>query len=183
MAVTTAIECEKCLNDRECREDPAGRSFAEGMQRLREMARHRSQKPLDMTNAKYRSVYLPIVRDEVPRALDVFDFAESTMVVGTRESSNTPNQALYLMNNPFVIAQSEAFARRVIQSKQSQCGSDPRSVFIDVLVVPRRGGEREAMAAFIQRFEPSPGAADPGIQKFSALCQSLFAAAEFRYID
>jgi hypothetical protein len=161
---------------------PAGRSFAEGMQRLREMAATGSQKPLDMANAKYRSVYLPIVRDEVPRALEVFDFAESTMVVGTRESSNTPNQALYLMNNPFVIAQSESLARRVIQSKQSNADRI-HEAFLLAFGRPASGGEREAMAAFIQQFEPSPGAADPGVQKFSALCQSLFAAAEFRYID
>ncbi len=72
---------------------------------------------LDMDDAKFRSVYLPIVRDEVPRSLEVFDFPDASMVTGTRESSNTANQALYLMNNPFVIQQSEAFAKRIAKER------------------------------------------------------------------
>ena len=72
----------------------------------------RVQNPLDMENAKFRSVYLPIVRDEEPRSLDVFDLADSSTITGQRESSNTANQSLYMMNNPLVLQQSEAFARR-----------------------------------------------------------------------
>ena len=67
----------------------------------------------------FRSVYLPIVREYVPRALEVFDFAESSMVIGKRETSNTPDQGLYLLNNEFVIAQSDAMARRLIQHSDS----------------------------------------------------------------
>ena len=62
----------------------------------------------------FRSVYLPIVRDNVPRSLDVFDFAESTMVIGQRETSNTPDQGLYFLNNKFVIEQADVMAKRLI---------------------------------------------------------------------
>ena len=34
-----------------------------------------------------RSVYLPVVRDQIPDALAVFDFAESSLVVGDRTRS------------------------------------------------------------------------------------------------
>ena len=44
---------------------------------------------LDMEDAKFRSVYLPIVRDEEPRSLAVFDFADSSAIIGQRESSHT----------------------------------------------------------------------------------------------
>ena len=40
---------------------------------------------LDMEEAKIRSVYLPIVRDQEPRSLAVFDLADSNTVTGTRE--------------------------------------------------------------------------------------------------
>ena len=163
---------------------PRDRRATDGFQRLRAMyqSRQDNSKPLDMVHANFRSVYMPIVRDEVPRSLEVFDFAESTMVVGKRESSNTPNQALYLMNNPFVIAQSEALAKRVIESKYSN--SDRiEEAFLLTFGRPATRGEREAMAGFIKRFEPSSRASEPGVQKLSALCQSLFAAAEFRYVD
>ncbi len=161
-----------------------GRRMSDGLQRLREMyqARQASTKPLDMNHATIRSVYLPIVRDEVPRSLDVFDFAESTMVVGKRESSNTPNQALYLMNNPFVIKQSEDFARRLVESKKSNYDRI-QDAFLLTFGRPATQGEREAMASFIKRFEPSSAEQQTSTWKYAALCQSLFAAAEFRYVD
>ena len=159
------------------------RRLPEGLQRLRAMYQSQPQgRPLDMNHATFRSVYLPVVRDEVPRSLDVFDFAESTMVVGTRESSNTPNQALYLMNNPFVIQQSEALARRVTEEKQTPSDRIQRAFLLTFGRSATRG-EREAMAGFIKRFEPSPDSKQPGMDKFAALCQSLFASAEFRYVD
>ncbi len=61
----------------------------------------------------YRSVYLPMLRDEAPEALALFDLADSNRVTGEREVTNIPSQALYLMNHPFMIEQSEAFARRL----------------------------------------------------------------------
>src|SRR5262249_26249394 len=41
-----------------------------------------------------RSVYLPVLRDDVPEALEVFDFAEPSFVTGVRESTNVATQAL-----------------------------------------------------------------------------------------
>ena len=64
--------------------------------------------------ANYRSVYLPIVRDFVPDAPAIFDFAEPSLVVASRDVTNVPSQALYLMNNAFVITQSQAMAKRIL---------------------------------------------------------------------
>ncbi len=49
-----------------------------------------------------RSVYLPIARELLPDALAVFDFAESGFVTGSRETTNVPSQALYMLNSPFI---------------------------------------------------------------------------------
>jgi len=140
------------------------------------------QKPLDMTDAKCRSVYLPIVRDEVPRALEVFDFAESTLVVGTRESSNTPNQALYLMNNPFVITCSDALARRLIDASQEPAEIIERACLLAYGRTATQG-ERAVLGEFIETFQPSRSGPLGELEKWSVMCQSLFAAAEFRYLD
>jgi hypothetical protein len=130
---------------------------------------------LDMVAAKFRSVYLPIVRDQEPRSLAVFDFADSSAIRGTRETSNTPNQALYMMNNPFVIQQSDAFAERVLREQDER---DERLEHAFLLAYGRKptSGERSATYEFLRDF----GA---GRQGLSALCQSLFASAEFRLVD
>lgn len=75
--------------------------------------------PLTEIAESYRSVYLPISRSAVPRSLEVFDFAEPTMVIGIREESNTATQSLYLLNNSFVIEQSERFAERILDESDS----------------------------------------------------------------
>ena len=136
---------------------------------------------LDMYEAKFRSVYLPIVRDEVPRALEVFDFPDASLVTGNRESSNTANQALYLMNNPFVIQQSEAFAKRITKEGK-KIADQLASAFVIAYGREPTSGERSATAQFVRDFG-ARGDSDQRAEVLSAFCQSLFASAEFRYID
>jgi hypothetical protein len=157
---------------------PAERAGREAMEaQIREVAR-KVQNQLDMEDAKFRSVYLPVVRDQEPRSLNVFDFADSNTVTGVRESSNTANQALYMMNNRFVVGQSEAFAKRVATDKRK---TNDRLEYAFLLAYGRSptSGERTATASFLKRFSPSAN----GSETIAALCQSLFASAEFRYID
>jgi hypothetical protein len=61
-----------------------------------------------------RSVYLPILRDRLPDALEVFDAAEPAFVTGDREETNVATQALYLMNDKDVLAAADAFAERLL---------------------------------------------------------------------
>ena len=84
--------------------------FAEGAVTL---GRAQVGRPFEIEKEVFRSVYLPVARNSVPRMLDVFDFAEPSMVVGMREVSSTATQSLYLMNNAFVMDQSEALANRI----------------------------------------------------------------------
>lgn len=142
----------------------------------------RVQNPLDMETAKFRSVYLPIVRDEEPRSLSVFDLADSSTITGQRESSNTANQSLYMMNNPFVMQQSQAFARRLsgLSNRPSEL---IEQAFLLTYGRAPTAGERSATSAFFRQFSPSTNYRERGAATMTALCQSLFASAEFRYID
>ncbi|MCA9137964.1 MAG: DUF1553 domain-containing protein, partial [Planctomycetales bacterium] len=131
---------------------------------------------LDSESANYRSVYLPVVRDFLPRSLEVFDFADPSMVIGTRESSNTPNQALFMMNNPLTLRLSESFAARMIQEGRS---TDERIENAFMLAFGRKPSddERSASHQFLKTSGLLPKSA------LAAFCQSLFASAEFRYLN
>ena len=135
---------------------------------------------LDMENAKYRSVYLPIVRDQTPRSLDVFDFADANTVTGVREASNTANQALYMMNNPFVIRQSNGFADR-IKSSSGSVNDQINLMFVLAYGRPPTSGERRATESLVRSYGGQTRSMTSST--LSVLCQSLFASAEFRYID
>jgi len=134
--------------------------------------------PLDMEDAKFRSVYMTIVRDEEPRSLAVFDFADTSTITGKRESSSTADQALYMMNNRFVLQQSESFARRIVNKTSSRKGQIDYA-FLLTYGRPPTAGERAAISSFIQKTTPTTTWQNTLVD----LCQSLFASAEFRYVD
>lgn len=132
--------------------------------------------PFDASVA-YRSVYLPVARGLLPRSLEVFDFAEPSMVIGQRETSNTPAQALYLMNNPFVIEQSEALSSRLLQEAET-AAAQVQLAF--QLVFSRSPTEAELQSSL--QYLRAGSSADSAMN-LARFCQALFATAEFRYLN
>ncbi len=63
---------------------------------------------------EHRSVYLMTQRFQKHPFLALFDGPDTNASTGTRTEALLPLQALYLMNDPFVRTQAEAFARRLI---------------------------------------------------------------------
>jgi hypothetical protein len=53
------------------------------------------------------------MRDRLPDVLDVFDFAEPSLVTGRRDTTNVPTQALYMLNSEFVWERAAGFAKRL----------------------------------------------------------------------
>ncbi len=165
--------------------------------------------PPDLDGSLQRSVYLPVVRDKLPDVLDLFDFAEPSMVMGERETTNVPVQALYLMNSPFVQEQAAALAARLEKERETR----PQQIRYAFQLCFNRAPDREEMklasqflaaADRIQQEErekeqaPSPDtvtktAAKPGaetpepapvsLSPMASYCQALLATAEFRNLD
>ncbi len=138
-------------------------------------------------HANYRSVYLPIVRDFVPDALAVFDFAEPSLVVAARDVTNVPSQALYMMNNAFVLAQAKAMAKRVLSTPLDDA---KRIALAYQLALARPPTEKERARADAYLHAEGTGlipvksgrvpvAAETS---WATFCQALFASAEFRYL-
>jgi hypothetical protein len=126
----------------------------------------------------HRSVYLPVVRDQVLESLALFDFADPSLVTGERATTTSPAQALYFLNSPFVTRQAEALAERVRAAE----GDDARGIERAYrLALARRptAAERDRAFAFLRAFASRAGAREA----WTAFCQALFATAEFRYLD
>ncbi|MEI7458115.1 MAG: PSD1 and planctomycete cytochrome C domain-containing protein [Pirellula sp.] len=163
--------------------DKAGSAGAAGLRALGGL-RNANANPFEVPSY-FRSVYLPIARNTLPRALDVFDFAEPSLVVGTRESSNTPDQALYMLNNPFVLEQSDALARRIMKLSSNPIDRAGKAFN---LVYGRAATEAELRSAsvFFRKADESKGSLPREQQTFKTLsefCQALFCSAEFRFIN
>src|SRR5690606_4588289 len=70
------------------------------------------------TDSALRSIYLPIIRNELPSFLTVFDFAGPDVVTGRRPVTNVPAQSLFLLNSPFVKQQARATAERLLKETE-----------------------------------------------------------------
>jgi cytochrome c553 len=142
---------------------------------------------LRTSNSPHRSVYLPVVRDALPEALDLFDFAEPTLVTGARETTNVPSQALYLLNSDFVHSSAESLAARLLRDADKGPG---RLELAYLLCFGRYPDTDEAARAnaFFKRFHaeaPASGIPQADIPHLAltTFCQALLATAEFRILD
>jgi len=149
----------------------------------------------------YRSVYLPVARDVAPDSLAAFDFVDSTFVTGTRDTTNVPSQALYLLNSEFVAEQSKLLADRVLKAYLAgpnggaTANLDQRATYAYWLVFNRQPDavEKQAAATFFMKFPSNYAKGDKsaaGVKgddaikaAWTSFCRSLFAAAEFRYLN
>lgn len=133
--------------------------------------------PADLDGSKYRSVYLPVLRDNLPDVLSLFDFAEPSLVVGNRDETNVPPQALYLMNSDFVLERADALAQRIIEDEQTLEARIQRAFEI---CFNRRPDPEEA--TIVSQFFKNTNDTDD-IARFSQFCQALLSSAEFRIAD
>lgn len=124
----------------------------------------------------YRSVYLPVFRNSLPDIFEAFDFANPSTVTGRRNTSTVPQQALFMLNNPFTLAQADAAAKRVVETDGSQ---EERVVRAYRLTLGREpsSAERYAVVRFLDEYPESEVAA------WSRVFQSLFASPDFRFIE
>jgi len=134
-----------------------------------------------------RSLYLPVIRNNVFDFFQTFDFVEPHVPTGKRAHTVVAPQALFLMNNPFVAEQSAAFAASLL------IGSGPDAD--RVTAAYRRAFGRAATTeeaaragAFVKRYEAGLEAVETDGAKrrakaWAAWCQVVFASSEFVYVD
>jgi hypothetical protein len=132
----------------------------------------------------HRAVYLPVVRDQVPESLALFDFADPSLATGERATTSGPSQALFLMNNPFVIRQAEAAGDR-LRDVSSDEDTRIRSAYLRFLARTQTACETTRARQFLSQFATTSdkSGTDRDRAAWTALCQALYASAEFRYVD
>ena len=134
-----------------------------------------------------RSIYLPAVRDHMPELIKLFDGADSNVVTGHRNVSNVAGQALYLMNNQFVLDQADALARQ-LQGRSGTATDRIKYAFVRTYGRPASEGEIQATLKFFRSFVPAAtqevgDKAEAERMFLTAFCQGLLTSAEFRYLN
>lgn len=129
--------------------------------------------PRDLDGVTHRSVYLPVIRDRLPDVLNLFDFAEPSLVTGERETTNVPVQAFYLMNSAFVQQRAQELAVRLQQETQDDDQRIQRAFEWCFSRLPSQDEQQQARN-FLDN--------DDAVTMLS-FCQALLCTAEFRNLD
>ncbi len=131
-------------------------------------------------SANMRSVYVPFFRNSMLETFEVFDIANANLVTGRRTTSTLPSQALYMLNSPFVLEQSEFAAQHFLATQSA----DPAALDVMIEEAYRQTLGHQPTAAESQtlaQFVTSNGVDAP--DTWAAVFQSLFASMDFRYLD
>ncbi len=138
--------------------------------------------PKDLDGSFHRSIYLPVIRDRLPDVLELFDFAEPSLVTGNRDQTNVPVQALYLMNSPFVQARADGLASRL--SRLADSNEECIALGFQLCFARQPLPEEVERSLIFLTQEHVVG--DEQVQESNVLasfCQALLSTAEFRNLD
>ncbi len=135
-------------------------------------------------DSNHRSVYLGVVRGApLPELLSMFDVANPNLVVGQREVTTVPAQALYLLNNTWVVDQSKHMAQRLLAAQNSDDAGRVELAFRLAFARPATAAEKERSLAFLRDATAALGGDGKKDEAWASFCQALFASAEFRYVE
>jgi Protein of unknown function (DUF1553)/Protein of unknown function (DUF1549)/Planctomycete cytochrome C len=126
-------------------------------------------------NIPRRTVYLTTNRSDRSGFRPLFDAADSTAPVDKRTVSTVAPQALFLMNNPFILEQTKALAKRITDGDRDDRARIQRAYR---LLYGRPAGDDEVNIGldFVNR----GGGMEKAWQEY---CQVLLCANEFVYVD
>ena len=128
-----------------------------------------------------RSVYVPVFRNTLHELFEVFDFANPNLVVGARNKSTLPTQALYLMNSPFVMEQAERAAQRVLAIDGLDRRGRIELAYQQTLGRPPTASEFEDSSQYLDTTMAADGR-DHKRARWAILYHTLFCCIDFRYV-
>ncbi len=127
-----------------------------------------------------RSIYIPSLRDNKIEVLDIFDRPDNSLLNAERSVTTVSTQALFLMNNPKIIALAQEEAKVLLEHNKKMGKTMPNilyrnninKIFLKFLGRPPDETELEASIDFIEKDNT----------KIANLIQILICTGEFRNV-
>ena len=123
-------------------------------------------------------------RENLDDAFRVFDFPSPDISAPHRVQTTVPQQALFLLNSPFILKQARVLAEGFLQEGRQRGNllSDRISaLFVHCLQRLPEAEERAAMQAYLR--DRANELESDAISPWAELIQTLFLSNEFQFID
>jgi hypothetical protein len=139
------------------------------------------------TDFPCRSVYLPVIRNDLPELFNVFDFADPHSSTGRRPRTMVATQALFMLNDPSVTVAAESTARRLLGDYSTANEDDlVDALFALVVNTPPTADERRDMLTFVRQIKnrtTTDSHPDANLRAWTQACQALFASSRFQMLE
>ena len=139
------------------------------------------------TDFPCRSVYLPVIRNDLPEVFEAFDFADPHTTTGARPETIVPSQGLFMLNDQLVMEASDATAKRILADHPTaDLLARVDQLFKLIVNEEPTPAERTAVAAYLTQVESKLTDSDSSNAPHAALamaCHALFASSRFQFLE
>jgi len=133
-----------------------------------------------------RSIYQKITLMEPPRFLAIFNQPLPKLTTGKRDRTTVPDQALALLNDPFVHAMAEHWARQVVVEPGDELAGRCSRMFERALGRPASERETDRLVALVRRTARLRNVDESGtmgsVEVWKDLAHAIFNLKEFAYV-
>ena len=128
---------------------------------------------------KKRFSFQKLNRNKLSELFEVFDYPNPGLVSGKRNTSSVPTQALYMMNNEFVMKQASLVSKIIEKQEANDLN---RKITLAFLKCLGRLPDEKEMQASLLFLKQSIEKKSPNVN-LEGLVHSLFACLDFRYLN
>jgi hypothetical protein len=134
-----------------------------------------------------RSIYVEVRRNFLSPMMRAFDTPVPHSTVGRRTVSNVPAQSLILMNDPFVVAEAQRWARRVLEKEEQPPEQRIREIYLAIFSRTPLAKELAEAIEFLNQQGETYGVAAPERVKdekvWTDLCHVMLNVKEFVFVN
>jgi mono/diheme cytochrome c family protein len=134
-----------------------------------------------------RSLYIKMTLMEPPRFLALFNQPMPKVTVGKRDRTTVPDQALALLNDPFVTAMAKAWAERVVGGEATSESGRIRTMLEEALGRPARPEEVTRLATLASASAEARGVAGAerptSVPLWQDVAHAIFLTQEFSHVE
>jgi len=135
---------------------------------------------LDSADNARRTVYAKISRHELNGLLRLFDFPDANITAEKRVETTVPQQQLFVLNSPFMVAQAKALAARLAEEAADDAGRVRRAYEL-AFARPATEGEVSLGLRYLHTTDAAGG--QNKLTRWERYCQAILASNEFLYVD
>jgi hypothetical protein len=139
-------------------------------------------------DSRRRSLYLPVVRNNLYDVFQLFDFTDATVLSGDRATTTVAPQALFMMNSDVVGRAAEGVAAGLLNGLHADDAGRVRRLYVTAYGRDATADETRKAQALLASVEQALEGKEPErgkrrLRAWACLCQAVLAANEFIYLQ